>query len=130
MSFEEFTNRIKSLDFTEIRENSSDLFEFVTSTGQEELLKHELINYFDSPLKPPEDRPSKIAKKYAAPFGGIRHGQTLYCKENGDILQLAFLWPWDDGESVTVKIFRVEKSFFEQQSEGLLKRIIRKILSI
>ena len=46
----------------------------------------------------------KDVEALANEFGGVRKGQTLYCISISSPLIIAMLWPWQDGERVTLKI--------------------------
>lgn len=127
MTYTKLREEVKKLEIEEIRADSSKMIEFVIRTDYLTQLNGVLEGYFGPPLKPPDKRPSRQAATYASLYGGIRRGQTLYCKDRDTVLNLALLWPWGDGTCVTVKIVQDQKSKFEISSESLRQRIIHTI---
>jgi hypothetical protein len=69
-----------------------------------------LGKYFGAPLKPPAQSPTAEMKEVAGPCGGIREDQTLYYSERKGKFEFAALWPWKDGEHVTLKILAGARS--------------------
>ncbi len=124
MTYTKLLEEVKKLEIEEIRADSSEMLEFAIGTDYLNQLNGVLEGYFGPPLKPPNKRPSPQAATYASPYGGIRRGQTLYCKEGDTVLNIALLWPWGDGTCVTVKIMQDQKSKFEVSSESLSQRVI------
>jgi hypothetical protein len=108
MDYNDFMEQIKKIEYKELREDQPEYMEFVIATNNLKNLSPIFESYFGAPCASPEERPSKQAKKYADPYGGIRKGQTLYYLNKGKIFYCALLWPWGDGESITIKIIQDE----------------------
>ena len=47
---------------------------------------------------------SRQAQEAVSGFGGIAKGQTLYYCQEGPSFIFAMLWPWQDGEHITLKM--------------------------
>ena len=58
-------------------------------------------------VKPAGTAPSKVDRRLADPFGGIRANQTLYKTEGPEGTVIAMFWPWESGEQITLKVARV-----------------------
>ena len=106
MNYNEFLEQIKELRFEELREDKPEYMEFVIGTNHLNRLSSILESYYGVACASPEKKPSRQAKKYADPYGGIKKGQTVYYLDKGEIFHCALLWPWGNGEATTVKIFR------------------------
>jgi hypothetical protein len=57
------------------------------------------------PTKPAGTKPSRQDLLIAQPHGGISKDQVLYGKQSDAGLVSAMLWPWSDGEHITLKLF-------------------------
>ena len=125
MTHSQLLEELKKVDIEEIRADTTEKFEFALRTDYLTQLNGILQRYFGPPLKPPNERPSRQAAYYASSYGGIRRGQTLYCREGETVFDFALLWPWGDGTYVTVKILQDEKSKFDTPPEGLWQKISR-----
>ncbi len=123
MTYTELLEELKKMQIEEIRADSSEKLEFALRTDHLTQLNGILESYFGPPLKPLNERPSRQAIHYASPYGGIRRGQTLYCKEGDTVFDFALLWPWGDGTCVTVKIIQDEKSKFDTPPQSLWQKI-------
>lgn len=105
MNFSELLTEIKKLKFQETRADRTDYFEGVAKMDLIPDLTTALQNYFGVAAKP-AGQPSKGKdQQVSSPYGGIQKNQTLYWSEQ-KIGELAMLWPWGDGASVTLKIAR------------------------
>lgn len=90
----------------EMRAREAHYFEIVVAKetlGQVNVI---LESYFGPPLKPAGRPASSEASERAKPYGGVQSNQTLYYQLRGKISELAMLWPWGSGQSITVKIAR------------------------
>jgi len=67
-----------------------------------------LERIFGLPAWPSSNKLSNCAKKVIKDFGGLRSGQTLYLLNEEGLSIFAMLWPWQDGERITVKIARIK----------------------
>ncbi|MGR3319968.1 MAG: hypothetical protein ACUZ8O_15985 [Candidatus Anammoxibacter sp.] len=104
MAFPLIVERIKKLELKEIRDDSSDYFEFVIHKNYIEQLNSILESCFGLPLKPAGQKPSRQTTKLTASSGGVRLDQTLHHLESETETCCAIQWPWGDGEFITVKI--------------------------
>ncbi len=112
MTYAKFLEEVKKLKIEETRTDSLEMLEFVIHKDYLSQLNQVLESYFDQPLKPSNEKPSRLVDKYASPYGGVRQGQTFYFKDCDTVLNFALLWPWGDGTLVTVKIIQDQKSKF------------------
>ena len=105
---EQLIQGIKELGPQELRSDTETNYEFVISREKlEKGLSVLLEGYFGSPLKAAGKEVSPEAKKKAEPFGGVRKDQTLYSFENPEGYNTCMIWPWSDGRTVTVKMYRL-----------------------
>jgi len=104
MPLTEVKKEMKSVGLTEVRIDTADYFEAVLTKEVLAALSLKLEKIFGAAQYPsskslPDDIVAMTQK-----FGGVREGQTLYfTKENG-LSKLAMLWPWQDGQHLTLKI--------------------------
>ncbi len=106
MNYNDFLKQIKELGFEELREDQPEYMEFVIGTNHLNRMSSILESYYGAAYASPEKKPSRQAKKYADPYGGIKKGQTLYYSDKGEVFHCALLWPWGDGKAITVKIYQ------------------------
>lgn len=106
MTFEELRTKVKTLKCEEFRVEDSDYIEVVVAKTELAAMLTVLDSCFGPPLKPVGEDPSDEANRYAEPHGGVRDNQTLYYRKNEKGHELALLWPWGSGLSVTVKMIR------------------------
>lgn len=110
MTFEEMLESVKEIQCQETRAQEKDYCEVVVAETNLEPMVAVLNGYFGIPFKPASQQPSEDAQRYAEPYGGVSGNQTLFHRQTGDFSELALLWPWGSGASVTVKIARGNKS--------------------
>ncbi len=108
MNYNDFLEQIKELEFEELREDQPEYMEFVIGTNHLNRLSSILESYYGAAYASPDKKPSRQAKKYADPYGGIKKGQTLYYLDTGEVFHCALLWPWGNGQATTVKIIQGE----------------------
>lgn len=106
MTFDELMSQISKLDCEEKRALETDYCEVVVSKVQLPGLTTLLQTYFGSPFKPSGKSADHEAARHAKPYGGVEANQILYLKKASVGAELALLWPWGSGASVTVKIIR------------------------
>jgi hypothetical protein len=106
MTFEELLGQVKILKCKETRAQEKDYLEVVVTQDQLGPIVSVLEACFGPPLKPRGQRPSGDANRYAGPHGGVRANQTLYHRKHESSSEMALLWPWGSGDTVTVKIIR------------------------
>lgn len=124
MNSEVLKEEINKFILKEVRGSSAQTFEFIISANYLDDLHKTLEGFFGPPLKPSERKPTRQEKNQADPYGGIRIGQTLFYRAEGNAFSIALIWPWGNGESATVKIFSDQP--MAAPPESLWKRIIKK----
>lgn len=60
--------------------------------------------FFGEAAKPAGENPTKDQEKLTDEFGGVKKGQTLFCKPCEDKFMIAMFWPWGNGEHTTLKL--------------------------
>ena len=106
MTFEELRAQVKTLKCEEFRVEDSDYVEVVVAKTELPAMLAVLDSCFGPPMKPFGEDPSPDADRYADAHGGVRDNQALYYRKNESGHELALLWPWGSGLSVTVKMIR------------------------
>jgi hypothetical protein len=106
MTFDELLKKVDQIKCIEKRATAVDGCEIVIATDELKQLNEILNSYFGPPQKMQGGQFSSEAEEYAEPYGGVRSGQTLYFRIVETGLELALLWPWGNGMSLTVKVIR------------------------
>ena len=106
MNFSEFLSEVKKLNFQQVRADQPDYLECVLGKDLLAGLSPLLENYFGPAVKPPGKSPKGKDQEISSPLGGIQKNQTLYWAQRDGNTELAMLWPWGDGVSVTLKMAR------------------------
>jgi len=101
-------DEIKEAFKMEIRPNSrgSDYLEAVMDTKDMELLLSLLKRYLGPAAKErgKEANLPKEIEELVDSLGGVRKGQSFFCRREGDQVIYAALWPWEsDPSKVTLK---------------------------
>lgn len=104
IQFEQLKTEMKNIAFETVRTDSVDYFEAVLTQGHLSELTSRLDKAFGSPAWPSKTKLSPQIKKNIEEFGGVWEGQTLYFGSSEESSLLAMLWPWQDGEHITLKI--------------------------
>ena len=104
--FQEIKNALNSIKLDELRLNSDNHFEAVIAKDELSKLVTLLEGFFGPPAFPSKIKLSAPIRQNIDALGGIMSGQTLYYSSEGGVTIFAMLWPWGDGERITVKIFR------------------------
>jgi hypothetical protein len=106
MDFNAIRKDMKMFSFESLRTDCDNFFEGVIIQQELDKLNGQLKNLLGDPVYPSEEKlPHKIRQSVDG-FGGIMPGQTLYYKDLGADTILAMLWPWKDGQRITVKIIQ------------------------
>jgi hypothetical protein len=108
MTFEELLKNVAQIKCVEKRAMTADGCEVVIATDELKQLNEILSSYFGPPQKMQGGQFSSEAEQVAEPYGGVRSGQTMYFRNVKTGVDLALLWPWGNGTSLTVKIIRNE----------------------
>lgn len=104
MTFQELLGEAKKLDCLEARAQLENYFEIVVAKDALAPAEGLLGAYFGEPLKPKGVLPTAEMSVRVRAYGGVQENQTMYFREGGSGGEFAFLWPWGNGLSITVKI--------------------------
>jgi len=96
--------KIKGISFQEIRVDDGDLFEAVILNTSLDGLTKSLEGTFGKAKYPAGALPVEVEAKIET-YGGIRGNQVLYFMKREDCYLFVMLWPWQDGQHITLKIF-------------------------
>lgn len=103
MQFADIKKEVKAAVFDAVRVDSADYFEGVILKKNLEELTARLNGIFGSALWPSENALSQETKDIIKDFGGIMPGQTLYFCRQDNLSIFVMLWPWSDGQHITLK---------------------------
>ncbi|MDP3919273.1 MAG: hypothetical protein Q8R76_00480 [Candidatus Omnitrophota bacterium] len=106
MTFEELLAAMKKIKCDEMRKGEAGYLEMVITKSEMAPMTSVLQSYFGEPLKPEGQAPSGDANQVSKPYGGIRRDQTMYHHKSEANTEVALLWPWGNGTSITVKVIR------------------------
>lgn len=106
MRYDLFLEELKKVPCQELRSAEAEYFELVVRAGDLPKVNQVLETFFGKPMKPAGDTPSSEVKKLAQEYGGIREDQTLYYMAAEELYYYSLIWPWANGQSVTVKVIR------------------------
>jgi hypothetical protein len=104
IQFEQLKTEIKNITFETLRTDGADYFEAVLTREHLSELTSKLEQTFGLPAWPSKTKLSPQVKEKIEEFGGVWEGQTLYFANPEGNFLLAMLWPWQDGEHITLKI--------------------------
>ena len=103
MEFNEIRQGLKEIPFSTLRMDSDNYFEAVIAKNEITRLTEALNKFFGSPAFPSSSKLSFKAQELINGFGGIMPGQTLYfCRQDNPSI-FVMLWPWSDGQHITLK---------------------------
>ena len=105
MTLEEIFRRCKTLPVFERRDSREDYIEIVFYAKDTDEWICALAGVLGAPVKPPGEKPSRLARKLTKPFGGVWENQTFFMKEFTNTTVVAMFWPWGNGEYTTLKMF-------------------------
>ncbi|MBF0485381.1 MAG: hypothetical protein HQL16_02590 [Candidatus Omnitrophica bacterium] len=106
MTFEELLSEVNKIKCEEKRGETPDYLEVVVGKAEWGKLTDILSSYWGQAFKPEGASPSREADLYSKDFGGIQKNQTMYFRKNGNGCELALVWPWGSGNSLTAKLIR------------------------
>ena len=107
MEFDKIKAQIKRCEPDTMRMDNENYFEAVVGRARLEELIRVLEGIFGSPAWPSGNKLSKDAEKFIKNVGGLRKGQTLYFLSKEGCSVFAMLWPWQDGERITIKMSKI-----------------------
>jgi len=105
MDFNEVKNAVKAINFESLRKEEDGYFEAVIFKKDLEGLNTILKSSLGEPAFPSNKKLSKEIENAIDEFGGIMRGQTLYYAIIASSTTIAMLWPWQDGQRITLKLF-------------------------
>ncbi|MBF0384987.1 MAG: hypothetical protein HQL27_03860 [Candidatus Omnitrophica bacterium] len=108
MTLAEIKNSFGGLDVFEQRADTEDYKEIVFFAKDLDKWNNVLSKFFGSAVKPPKAKPEKDHIELARNFGGVRENQVLFKKDLPGQKLIALLWPWSDGERITLKLAKIE----------------------
>ncbi len=106
LTYPELLAAVKKIKLEQTRVEEDEALECVVRQERLKELAEILERFFGAAFKPTGKAPSREAQNCTADFGGIFENQTLYYLKKDNAAYYAMLWPWNDGVSVTVKIFK------------------------
>lgn len=98
--FAKLKTTVKEIGFETERAEERHYFEAVIVKAK----LQELSSRLELLLGQAQKEPSAQAQEAVSGFGGINKGQTLHYYAEGSGFIFAMLWPWQDGEHVTLKM--------------------------
>ncbi|MDD5255259.1 MAG: hypothetical protein PHR11_04305 [Candidatus Omnitrophica bacterium] len=107
MEFEHLKTSIKKVGFETARKESETYLELVLVRQHLSPLLAALDGLFGSSVWPSGNALTPEIQEVIKGFGGIMQGQTLYFWHNENSFVFAMLWPWQDGEHITVKLAKL-----------------------
>ncbi|HTY45456.1 MAG TPA: hypothetical protein VMD52_05660 [Patescibacteria group bacterium] len=103
MQFKQLKKEIKTVTFESVRAENETYFEAVLVKEQLQELNRQLEALFGPPAWPSKATLSPEVQEVIEGFGGIMKGQTLYFVSEPACRVFAMLWPWQDGQHITLK---------------------------
>ena len=126
MNFGALIDSVKTLPMKEKRAESESSLEVVLQKQHLDTYLSTLRGFLGEAAKPEGNPPTQEHVHLTAPYGGIRKNQILFSCPNGEKTALAMIWPWSDGETLTLKLLQAGRSKTEmpfwQKITGLFKR--------
>ena len=106
MDFDKIKNDIKNTPLESVRVDNEVYLEAVVRVGALGEIVRLIENSIGKPAWPSKAKLGRDARALTDKFGGLRNGQTLFYLNEGGVSIFAMLWPWQDGERVTIKLGR------------------------
>ena len=108
MEFDEIKAEVKKVELDMTRMDNENYFEAVIGKARLEGVVRVLEGIFGAPAWPSDKKLLKDTEKLIKSVGCLRKGQTLYLLNNRSGCSVfAMLWPWQDGERVTIKMSKI-----------------------
>lgn len=105
--FEKMKSEVKKVALETIRIDNEAYFEAVVNKQSLSEAVCVLEKMFAQKAGPGVCNVPKDIEKVIKCFGGLRQGQSLYLSSEEKPSAFAMLWPWQDGERVTLKMAKV-----------------------
>jgi len=107
MEFENIKAEIKKMELDTTRMDNESYFEAVIGRARLEGVVRALEGIFGAPAWPSGNKLLKDTEMLVKNLGGLRKGQTLYLLNKEGCASFAMLWPWQDGERITLKMSKI-----------------------
>lgn len=107
MEFNKIKAELKNKELDVTRIDNENYFEVVIKKAYLDEIIPVLEGVLGQKAWPSRNKLSKEIEKLIKNFGGLRKGQTLYCLVKESVSIFAMLWPWQDGERITIKVAKV-----------------------
>jgi len=104
MDFVALKAEIKNAGLNTVRTDNDNYMEAVVKKETVVKVTQTLENLLGKPVWPSKDRLAKETKQLVDSLGGLRKDQTLFFLNKDGVSLFAMLWPWQDGEKVTLKM--------------------------
>lgn len=104
MEFDAIKEAVRKVGMDTMRVDNKEYFEAVVVRANLDALVRALEDAYGVPAWPSHNKLSKDVEKLIKNVGGLRKGQTLYFSDKDGSTSFAMLWPWQDGERITIKI--------------------------
>jgi hypothetical protein len=92
------------LDVHETRSEKPEYHEMVVYTKDLDSWEKIFREALGMAVKPPGSKATNEHILITEEYGGIDKGQTLYVRKTEEGATMIMLWPWQDGERITVKM--------------------------
>jgi hypothetical protein len=100
---QDIATAVKELPIDETRAMQSDYIEVVFLTADKARWEERIGSVLGPATKPSGQKPSKEDEAAASNHGGIGLDQVLFRKQVDGTTYVAMMWPWRDGEHITLK---------------------------
>lgn len=107
MNFTDIIQVFRQATLEETRLDVENRFECVLSNDVLTSLNPKLEEFFGAPKKPAGTKTAGDVADLASDYGGVLKNQTLYYVSKDGFSNVGLVWPWSNGKSATVKIFRL-----------------------
>lgn len=104
MTINKILERLSVLDVKKKRSQEENYLELVFFKKDINAWERELKEIMGQAKKPFRVKPSAEHDKLAKPYGGIRANQALYQKSFHAYDVIAMIWPWGNGQNMTLKL--------------------------
>lgn len=102
--FGHLRQELRGIRFEPLRAAEDAFMEGVVSVGECTKLLVCLERFYGGAVASLDGEPAALTA-LVDQYGGLMSGQTLYCCRSQEKYVCVMLWPWQDGEHVTVKAF-------------------------
>ena len=107
MEFDKIKAEVRKMELDTMRMDNENYFEAVIGHARLEGMVRVLEGIFGTPAWPSGKKLLKNMEKRIKNVGGLRKGQTLYFLNKEGCSAFVMLWPWQDGERITIKMSKI-----------------------